>query len=49
MYLPTGFMVKSEDFQISLKPLPSKVRTLFARLQLFDFYSSRTCAHLVYT
>ena len=35
--------------QISLKLLSSKGKTLFARLQLFGFYSSRMCAHLVYT
>ena len=36
--VPTGFMLESEEFQISLKPLPSKVRMLFAHLWLFFFF-----------
>ena len=39
--------------QVSLKPLASKIRTLFACLWLFGFYSPLTRliahAHLVYT
>ena len=39
---------KNFNSQISLKLLPSKVRTLFAHLQLFGFYSPLlACTHAV--
>ena len=47
MDIPTGLMLKSEDFQLidSLKPLLSKVSMLFTHLWLFGFYSPCGVAH----